>query len=265
MPSRSKTKVTFEEPDDDIVNSNTPVIPFTSTSTRPNRLLACSPDTDDPVDLESLVPLQLVTITSTGSQRGTIKEDENDSDTIIIAQPPRKKRRGPGRPPASSRKVSSSSQPLAQIQEPRSLAAVLSEIPGDLLDIAQQPMVRGGAFVRGGVSGNIGFVTRARRLVYKILEGERTVADLLERVDLPIDGIPGVSRDRSPSASISANGAGGSGRAGTTMNMAKWEAEVFGPEKERGWDVDEENAIVKIAGSRKTLPALVCPNCKSAI
>ncbi|KAF8909646.1 hypothetical protein CPB84DRAFT_1765103 [Gymnopilus junonius] len=245
VPSRLTSKVTFEEADVE------PNASSTSTNSRALRLLACSPDTDDPVDLEFLVPLTMISVGPSTSQRDA--EADEDSDTIV-AQPPKKKRRGPGRPP-SSRKVPSSSQAQNQIQEPRSLASVLSEIPSDLLEIAQQPMVRGGAFIKGGVSGNIGFVTRARRLVYKILEGEKGIAEMTQRVDVPLN----VNVNGSKSTN------GGSGGVSGNLNMMKWEEEVFGADRREGFDVDEENAIVRIAGSRKTLPALVCPHCRSVI
>ncbi|KAF8964738.1 hypothetical protein BDZ97DRAFT_1659688 [Flammula alnicola] len=150
------------------------------TKARALRLLACSPDTDEDVDLESLIPLT-------------------------------KKRRGrPSKnPPASVRE--------AHVQEPRSLASILDELPAELLEVAQQPLVRGGAFAKGGVAGNVGFVTRARRLVYEVLEG--------------------------------------------SLLPEEWKEHVFGESKEVG----VENAIVKIAGSRKALPPVVCPHCKSAI
>lgn len=250
LPTRTRSKVTFQEPDIQPSASTS-----TATASRALRLLACSPDTDEPVDLESLAPLKIVSVGTSGFQRD-IGADE-DSDTII-AQPPKKKRRGPGRP-ASSRKISSSSQVQTQTQEPRSLSVVLSEIPSDLLEIAQQPMIRGGAFIRGGVSGNIGFVTRARRMVYKILEGEKDVSEVLQRVDMPLG--TNVNGTKGASGSGSVNGSGGIGN----LNMFKWEEEVFGAARVQGWDVDEEDAIVRIAGSRKVLPALVCPHCKSAI
>lgn len=119
------------------------------------RLLACSPDTDDDVDLGLLIPITLV------------QNSQPDSDT----EPPKKKRRG-----RFSKKVPSSSIEDA-LQQPRSLTAVLSTLPPDLLKIAQQPLVRGGAFAIGGVAGNIGAVTRARRIVYQVLEGGQVPDD----------------------------------------------------------------------------------------
>ena len=114
---------------------------------RPLRLLACSPDTDDDIDLGSLIPITL-------SQK-----DESDPE------PPKKKRRS--RPS----KAIPASPTEAVLQQPRSLTEVLNTLPPDLLKVAQQPLVRGGAFAVGGVAGNIGAVTRARRIVYQALEG----------------------------------------------------------------------------------------------
>ena len=45
-------------------------------------------------------------------------------------------------------------------------------LPADLLLIAQQPIVRGGAFSAGGVAGNISDVVGARRIVYEALQGK---------------------------------------------------------------------------------------------
>ena len=128
------------------VNGNAPTDPSKS---RALRLLACSPDTDDEIDLQSLIPI-------------TIIHRDHGSDTEM--EPPKKKRRG--RP-----KNIPSSPTETVLQEPRTLTQVLSTLPSDLLQVAQQPLVRGGAFAVGGVAGNIGAVTRARRIVYQVLEG----------------------------------------------------------------------------------------------
>ena len=125
------------------VNGNAATNP---SQTRALRLLACSPDTDDEIDLQSLIPITII----------------HESDTEI--EPPKKKRRG--RP-----KNIPSSPTVTVLQQPRTVTQVLSTLPPDLLRIAQQPLVRGGAFSSGGVAGNIGAVTRARRIVYQILEG----------------------------------------------------------------------------------------------
>ena len=115
------------------------------------RLLACSPDTDDEVNLESLIPMTIIH-----------KDVHHESDAEI--EPPKKKRRGrPKNIPSSPTEV--------VLQQPRTLTQVLSTLPPELLQVAQQPLVRGGAFAVGGVAGNIGAVTRARRIVYQILEG----------------------------------------------------------------------------------------------
>jgi hypothetical protein len=146
-----------------------------SSSSRALRLLACSPDTDDVVDLESLIPLTVVS--------SLVPDDDDDSN-----QPPKKKRRG--RP---SKKTPTSTSHEALVQEPRSLAAILAEIPPALLETAQQPMVRGGAFVSGGISGNLAFVTRARRLAYQILEGSAVPEDWEELVFGPPEDKLGVA------------------------------------------------------------------------
>ena len=142
-----------------VVNGHTVVSPTKTTQSRVLRLLACSPDTDDVIDLESLIPMTVIH-----------QNAQPDSDTET-AQPPKKKRRG--RP---SKKMPSSPTE-AVIQQSFTLAEVLSTIPPDLLKMAQQPLVRGGAFELGGVAGNIGIVTRARRFVYRALEGGEVPSD----------------------------------------------------------------------------------------
>ena len=125
------------------VNGNASSLP----QSRALRLLACSPDTDDEIDLQSLIPI-------------TIIHKDYDSD----AEPPKKKRRGRGKNIPSS--------PIETVlQQSSTVTQVLSTLPPNLLLVAQQPLVRGAAFAAGGVAGNIGAVTRARRIVYQVLEG----------------------------------------------------------------------------------------------
>ncbi|PPQ79081.1 hypothetical protein CVT25_002306 [Psilocybe cyanescens] len=130
--------------------------PDNPTFSRSFRLLACSPDTDDNVDLQSLIPL-------TVQSPAKLDDEAEESD----APPPLKKKRK-GRGFTAKKRA-----PAAPPRWPtRTLADTLGELPFDLLHVAEQPLVRGAAFANGGVSGNIAFVTRARRLVYKLLQGE---------------------------------------------------------------------------------------------
>lgn len=122
-----------------------------ATTPRNLRLLAASPDTDDVVDLDSLIPL---TITS-------------DSE--------RPKKRAKTR-------QSNSSAHEAVVEQPKSLSEALSNMPADLVRVAQQPLVRGGAFTHGDITGNLCFVARARKLVYSILEGEEVPDDWISQV-----------------------------------------------------------------------------------
>ncbi|KAG5338699.1 hypothetical protein C0989_006564 [Termitomyces sp. Mn162] len=48
---------------------------------------------------------------------------------------------------------------------------LLASLPPDLVQIAEQPIVRGAAWHTGGLSGNLGAVVRARRIVYKAVLG----------------------------------------------------------------------------------------------
>ncbi|KAF9563811.1 hypothetical protein CPC08DRAFT_705723 [Agrocybe pediades] len=180
--SRPKRKVSQKSSDDAPLPND-----------RALRLLACSPDTDDEVDLLSLIPLSVQVVSPNTPESRPSKKRRGKESAI----PP---------PPVSTRSQDSSR-----------LTKALSAIPADLLKIAQQPIVRGGAFVLGGVAGNVSFVTRARRLTYHILQGN----------DVPAD----------------------------------WKDQIF--PRESGCDI--ANALVKIPGSRKALPAVVCPFCQSAI
>ncbi|KAF8233026.1 hypothetical protein L208DRAFT_1396317 [Tricholoma matsutake] len=96
------------------------------------RLLTSSPDSDETIVLEDLVE---------------------------SSEPPKKKRRG--------RLSKSKDQEMAA----RSVEAMLEALPSDLLLVAQQPIVRGGIFRVGGVTGNISAVVRTRRIVYATLQG----------------------------------------------------------------------------------------------
>jgi len=152
------------------------------------RLLACSPDTDEDVDLAGLIleagrdeETEVEGMMKKGKERavedGVTTGDEDELDTIRLA-PPRKRQRQ-----ARNRRRSTSSQPssstAAETQPAPTLDELLSTLPQDLLSIATQAQVRGGAFQAGGVSGNIGLVTRARRFVYAYLRagGDEAMLD----------------------------------------------------------------------------------------
>jgi len=47
----------------------------------------------------------------------------------------------------------------------------LGTLPGDLVRVAEQPIVRGAAFGPGGISGNMASVVQARRVIYQTLQG----------------------------------------------------------------------------------------------
>ncbi|KAF8062338.1 hypothetical protein FPV67DRAFT_1702791 [Lyophyllum atratum] len=61
-------------------------------------------------------------------------------------------------------------------------STLLASLPPDLVLIASQPIVRGAAFPAGGVSGNVGGVVRARRMVYKAVGGGEEVPEDWEGV-----------------------------------------------------------------------------------
>lgn len=131
-----------------------------SLSGRDLRLLACSPDTNDNIDLHALIPSSdtqmVVESDSEGVRPGDDDFDEQETVPRKIG-PPR------GRPKPKD-------APNSRAVERPSLDSILATIPSDLLTIAIQPLVRGGAFVEGGIAGNIGMVSRGRRLVYTALQ-----------------------------------------------------------------------------------------------
>jgi len=126
------------------------------------RLLACSPFTDQTVILDALIPEVLDDMDA--DRRDASGESDTDSSR------PRKKHRGPSQRKVTQRKTKKSTSGHTPQKEQASLATILSKIPPDLLRVAIQPQVRGGAFRAGGVAGNIGMVTHARRLVYAALQ-----------------------------------------------------------------------------------------------
>jgi len=105
---------------------------------------------------------------------------------------------------------------------------MLSSLPDDLLRIAQQPMVRGGAFPAGGVSGNVGFVAQARLLIYKMLSVGEGTTNVTDDDD--------------------------------------WRKKVFGPTF-RSEGVGIRNAIMSMKDGVKdaTLAAYLCPECHGPI
>jgi hypothetical protein len=98
---------------------------------------------------------------------------------------------GPLRKRRRSGRLSSQTTVVSEEERLRSLAEALADLPKELVEVAQQPMVRGAAFYEGGVSGNIGFVTRARELVYDFLESGTVPEDWESAVFEPLKpGVP---------------------------------------------------------------------------
>ena len=108
-------------------------------SSRRLRLLSSSPDSDLPIDFESLPS----------------------------SEPPQKRKRG--RPSTASSSSRSTHRKTTE--------ELLGQLPQKLLRVAEQPIVRGAAFLQGGVSGNVRVVVNARRMVYEAIEGGRGVKD----------------------------------------------------------------------------------------
>jgi hypothetical protein len=214
------------------------------------RLLACSPDTDEDVDLAGLIlqgggdeEREVEGMMKRGKEKaiqdGGTTGDEDELDTIRLGPPRKRQRQAKSHPRATSSQPSSST--AAEVHPALTLDQLLSAVPPKLLSIATQAQVRGGAFLQGGVSGNVGFVTRARRLVYAYLRagGDEGMLDGWEEV------VFGVVREEEGQDEQD----GGNG-----TRKGKKEA--------KGKQATIQNAIVRVEGG---LQPFVCPVCKSAI
>lgn len=60
----------------------------------------------------------------------------------------------------------------------------LDSLPNPLVKVAEQPIVRGAAFVKGGVSGNVAPVTQARQMIYDVLQGSSVPESWQETIDV---------------------------------------------------------------------------------
>jgi hypothetical protein len=227
-PSTRRTKARKEAEDE--IEVAKAVLPPASSSwqssssltPRDLRLLSCSPDTDDTLDLEALIP-------HTDDSMDVDSDPERMSENDGSADEPVIRKRGRGRPAKKTKaKGKKTAAPRRKRTERPSLDSVLGTIPPSLLTIAVQPLVRGGAFVSGGVAGNIGMVTRARRLVHTALQmggGDDVESDWEDVV---------FGEDRQ------------------VLEIGMKNAVVL---------VEDEDG----SRAKENLPPFVCPNCKSAI
>jgi len=222
----------------------------TGLTPRALRLLACSPDTDESVDLAGLIlqgggdeEREVEGMMGKGKEKavedGETTGGEDELDTIRL-EPPRKRQRQ-----ARNYQRSTSSQPssstAAETHPAPTLDQLLSALPPDLLSIATQAQVRGAAFWEGGVSGNLGLVTRARRFVYAYLRagGDEDMLDGWEEV---VFGVVGAEDDQDEEVEMDGEKATRKGKKG-----------------EKGERATIQNAIVR------GLQPFVCPVCRSAI
>ena len=77
----------------------------------------------------------------------------------------------------------------------------LDSLPNELVQVAEQPIVRGAAFKSGGVTGNISYVVQARRMIYEVLRGSSIPDDWAASVDLKksiVDIQMGAKKKRMP-------------------------------------------------------------------
>ncbi|KAJ2923001.1 hypothetical protein H1R20_g14093, partial [Candolleomyces eurysporus] len=163
----------------------------------------------------------------------------------------------------------------------KALLEALSSLPQALVRIAQQPIVRGRLFAKGGVSGNVRAVVRARRLVYKLLGGdtgeddddeeeeeEAGLDDENEDVEMDEeDEVEGALTRSCKSRSRSRSRVNTRKSRKTKKNKEEnWEELVLGSgDTTNSEPLTLENVEVKVKGGKKALLALVCPNCMGAI
>ncbi|KAF9525287.1 hypothetical protein CPB83DRAFT_859833 [Crepidotus variabilis] len=208
-------------------------------SARALRLLASSPDADEEVDLYALIPSRVADPSLMDVDSDDDAEGEDDSE----AEEPSKKRRR-GRPPKkpAPRKIAKRTRSSVTTPSRSALPTLLSTIPPELLAIATQPLTRGGAFTAGGVAGNIGMVTCARRLVYAALQ----MGDGIETTQGWEDNVLGDDREKLE----------------VTVKNAIVKVKV---EDEEGTSSGSRSKKTKKTIGCDELPSFLCPSCQGAI
>ena len=60
----------------------------------------------------------------------------------------------------------------------------LDTLPNEIVKVAEQPIVRGAIFRKGGITGNILYVVLARRMIYGVLQGSSVPDDWSTHIDV---------------------------------------------------------------------------------
>jgi hypothetical protein len=60
----------------------------------------------------------------------------------------------------------------------------LNTLPTEVVNVAEQPIVRGAMFRKGGITGNISYVVLARRMIYGVLQGSSVPDDWSTQIDV---------------------------------------------------------------------------------
>ena len=60
----------------------------------------------------------------------------------------------------------------------------LNTLPIEVVHVAEQPIVRGAVFKKGGITGNVSYVVLARRMIYGVLQGSSVPDDWLTQIDV---------------------------------------------------------------------------------
>lgn len=60
----------------------------------------------------------------------------------------------------------------------------LNTLPIEVVHVAEQPIVRGAVFKKGGITGNVSYVVLARRMIYGVLQGSSVPDDWSTQIDV---------------------------------------------------------------------------------
>ena len=64
------------------------------------------------------------------------------------------------------------------------ISEFLDTLPTEIVNVAEQPIVRGAIFRKGGITGNISYVVLARRMIYGVLQGSSIPDDWATHIDV---------------------------------------------------------------------------------
>jgi hypothetical protein len=61
--------------------------------------------------------------------------------------------------------------PIPEDAVEAAISDFLNTLPTEVVKVAEQPIVRGATFRKGGITGNVSYVALARRMIYGVLHG----------------------------------------------------------------------------------------------